>query len=350
MKTKVCCSILTAGLAMATSNVASAQSSVTLYGLLDNGVQYKTNANAAGNSVVTTGTAGAAYPSRFGFRGTEDLGGGLSAVFQLENGFLINNGQLVSSDVLFNRQSWIGLSSKYGTLTFGRQYSVQYDKTVYYDPTLFNNYSIFSLNIIPPATVRANNSIKFQSQKLNGFNFEAMYGFGQQLPGSYQAGKYYGVGAEYNGGSVSASVAYEAVHGTVAGAADNSGAVDRRLSAVAKYTIGPVQLSGGFVAVRGDLHSSPDGNVYWGGVVYLPNPYWKLSAEAGRYYFNGQPGAPTVYNLAAMYSLSKRTSLYVTGGQMFNAGGSNFGIANYTTTSVAGQTQLAVAGGLIVRF
>ncbi|WP_330996215.1 porin [Burkholderia stagnalis] len=331
------------------TGAAYAQSSVTLYGLLDAGLQYKTHANATGDSVIGSSNGGTSYPSRFGFRGSEDLGGGWRAIFTLENGFSLSNGALASSGTLFNRVALVGLAGRYGTLTAGRQYSVQYDKTVFYEPTLFNNYSVFSLNMIPPATVRLNNSLKYQSPELNGLNVEAMYSFGQQIAGISNAGRYWGAAAEYTTGNFAARVGYEEVRGTVSATVDQSNMVDRRASAAARYGSDKVTISGGVVLVRGSLQASPDGNIYWLAASYKPNPALKLVLEGGRYYYQHAAGRPTLFNATAIYWLSKRTTVYLTGGYAINGGDSDFGVNNYTTTA-RGQTQLALGTGLIVRF
>ncbi|MGU7784922.1 porin [Burkholderia sp. PU8-34] len=342
--------VIAAGCA-AFGSTASAQGSVTLYGLLDAGIQYKTQANAAGNSVVTSTNANAAYPSRFGLRIAEDLGGGMQVIAQLENGFSLSTGALASADTMFNRIALVGLrSDRLGTLTFGHQYSVQYDKTVLYDPTLFNNYSIYSLNIIPPATVRLDNSVKYLSPEFRGLSVEGMFGFGQQLPGHADAGRYWGIAAEYKPGDLWLRAGYEQVNGTISGSVDRSSDVDRRTSFAARYAFDPFNVSGGVVLIRGNLQASPDGNVYWLAAQYMPTPFLKIAAEGGRYVVKGSGARPTLANLSVFYWLSKRTNVYATAGYMVNGGGSNFGVTNYTTTPVANISQLGAAAGLVVRF
>src|ERR1700758_2108659 len=106
--------------ALCLAATAHAQSSVTLYGLIDAGITYTNNQHGQKNFQATSGDING---SRFGLRGAEDLGGGLKAIFTLENGFSIQNGQLGQGGRLFGRQAFVGLSSdSYGTLTVGRQY------------------------------------------------------------------------------------------------------------------------------------------------------------------------------------------------------------------------------------
>ncbi|CAH0447819.1 hypothetical protein LMG10661_03892 [Ralstonia syzygii subsp. syzygii] len=103
---------------------AYVQSSVTLYGIVDTTIHYITNANSAGNSLVQM-ESGAVYNSRWGLKGSEDLGGGNKALFVLESGFNSATGRMSSSGTLFNRQSYVGLSNKdLGTITLGRQYNL----------------------------------------------------------------------------------------------------------------------------------------------------------------------------------------------------------------------------------
>ena len=110
-------------LAACVSGVSYAQSSVTLYGIIDTGVEYVTNVGAQKSSSVHMPSLTASLPSLWGLRGKEDLGGGLSAVFVLESGFAPAQGTLNQGGRLFGRQAYVGLAGRWGTLTLGRQYS-----------------------------------------------------------------------------------------------------------------------------------------------------------------------------------------------------------------------------------
>ncbi len=105
---------------LAYPTISSAQSSVTRYGLIDEGFNYTSNVGGHSNYQLESGFA---QGSRWGLKGTEDLGGGLKAVFQLENGFDVNSGNLGQGSRMFGRQANVGLSSdRFGTVTVGRQY------------------------------------------------------------------------------------------------------------------------------------------------------------------------------------------------------------------------------------
>jgi predicted porin len=339
-----------AGVVAGLSSVAAqAQSSVTLYGLVDVGFEHLTNANASGQAQNAL-LSGKWLPSRWGLKGTEDLGGGMKALFQLENGFNANDGSFMSPGVEFNRAAWVGLSSNVaGTLTLGRQYSVQFDKTLFYDPTLFGAYSILSLNMIPVQTQRVNNSVKYKSNEYAGFSAEAMYGFGQQLPGNASAGRYIGAGLEYLQGGFGASATYERTNGSVA-TVDQSGLVDQRWSVAARYNFGPVMVSGGMARITGDLHLTPAGSVYWAATKWDATSALSLIGEVGHYRFQQAPGRPTFAEATVQYRLSVRSILYANVGYFNNSGGSDFGINNYATTGQPGKSQVGMSVGIQHRF
>ena len=170
-----------------------AQSSVTLYGIVDTSVRYLTNANANNDSQVAMGD-GPITGSRWGLKGSEDLGDGLSAVFRLENGFNLWNGQLASANTLFNRMAYVGLSSnQYGAVTFGRQNTPLFDQLGnVYDPLTVGNYD--QDGWLPGALgygLRENNSVKYNGQ-FGGLTVAAMYSFGN-VAGSNGANNMYGL-------------------------------------------------------------------------------------------------------------------------------------------------------------
>jgi len=101
------------------ASAAHAQSSVTLYGIIDAGLTYVNNVQ--GNSLWAM-QSGILQGSRWGLKGSEDLGGGLKTVFQLENGYNVFSGKLGQGGLDFGRQAYVGLSStSFGTVTVGRQ-------------------------------------------------------------------------------------------------------------------------------------------------------------------------------------------------------------------------------------
>ncbi len=140
---------LAAAAAMVAATGAQAQtaSNVSIYGLVDAGLEYTSNANAAKDS-VTRVTSGGMNTSRWGFRGTEDLGGGLKAVFGLEGGILMDTG--AQDGALFKRQAYVGLEGSYGRLVMGRSFTSVYDTVISFDPMGFAPY--YSWATSGPAT------------------------------------------------------------------------------------------------------------------------------------------------------------------------------------------------------
>lgn len=115
---------LAAACALTAAGKAHAQSSVTLYGIVDEGVNYTSNVQTSpgnGHNLYSL-SSGILSGSRWGLRGVEDIGGGLKAIFVLENGFDVNNGRMGQGSLEFGRQAYVGLSTKFGSVTLGRQY------------------------------------------------------------------------------------------------------------------------------------------------------------------------------------------------------------------------------------
>ncbi|WP_144143520.1 porin [Paraburkholderia sp. BCC1884] len=201
---------LGAALLALSAQSAFAQSSVTLYGLVDTSVRYLTNANAKNDSQVSMGE-GVETPSRFGLKGSEDLGGGTSAVFKLENQFQLWSGKFDNSNnTLFQRNAYVGLSNnQYGTLTFGRQQTPFFDVMGNtYDPMTVGDFwqDSYVFNPVGPFLF-TNNSAKYTGQ-FGGLHVEGMYGFGG-VAGSTGENSMYGVTVQYALGNLLADVGFQ---------------------------------------------------------------------------------------------------------------------------------------------
>ncbi len=140
--------------------LASAQS-VTLYGVVDTGVEYVSNVGANGYGLTRVPNNTATVPSRWGLRGTEDLGGGLKSIFVLESGFAPDTGSSNQGGRLFGRQALVGLSNQYGQLSFGRQYTMLFWATLDSDILGPNVYGSGSLDSYLPNT-RADNAVSYK--------------------------------------------------------------------------------------------------------------------------------------------------------------------------------------------
>lgn len=190
----------------AMSNVALAQTSVTIYGIVDAGL-----VSERGAKNVTKVSSGVASGSRLGFRGTEDLGGGISAVFALENGFKVDDGALDNTtSTLFNRQAYVGLVSKdAGSLTLGRQYTPLYNALSQVADPFAAGLAGTAKNLFAAAgtNVRASNAVNYKSPTKAGFGVEVQYALGEAA-GSNSQQRQLGAGLSYDNGPLKARIAY----------------------------------------------------------------------------------------------------------------------------------------------
>jgi predicted porin len=193
---------------IACAQIAQAQSSVTLYGIVDNGIVY--THNSGGQSTKVGLDSGSLSGSRWGLKGTEALGGGISAIFQLENGFNANTGKMNQGGRLFGRQSYVGLkNATAGTVTAGRIYDPLTDLV---QPSQGDGY--LGQTFTSPGDVdnadssaRFNNAVKWASPKWFGINVELLYGFGG-VAGSTGSGQSYSGALSYVTGGYTVAGGY----------------------------------------------------------------------------------------------------------------------------------------------
>jgi predicted porin len=191
---------------LAASGSAFAQSNVTIYGIMDAGIVAERGGKNGNVSKVSSGVANA---SRIGFKGTEDLGGGLSAVFLLEGGIKGDTGESDVAGSSFQRQSYVGLVSKSaGTLTLGRQYTPWYNAFVQVGDPFQAGLSGSAKNLFPAngINVRNSNSVFYKSPDLNGVTAEVFYAAGEQKEAS--TGRQLGASIGYQNGNLNARLAY----------------------------------------------------------------------------------------------------------------------------------------------
>src|ERR1700761_1725016 len=201
--------LLIAGILGTFAAAAHAQSSVTLYGTLDAGLVYTNNSGGHSNWQQGSGAVSDTY---FGLKGSEDLGGGLHALFKLESGFNLNNGRFNESNTMFNRQAYVGLQpDQFGTVTLGRQYDSMVD---YLSPFAEsgagygNNLSAHPFdndNLDHSFSIK--NSVKYQSANYAGFKFGGLYGFSNDA-GQFSNNRAWSAGASYGNGPLNIAAAY----------------------------------------------------------------------------------------------------------------------------------------------
>lgn len=177
-------SSLTLALTIASLSSAVHAGSVTLYGIVDSGLDYVSNEGGRHNTKLVGGVMSS---NRWGLRGTEDLGGGLKAVFTLENGFDLSSGKTGQNGREFGRQSWVGLSNpQYGTLTLGRQWDIFGD--FLWEGNASNTFGSWMAthpgdidNL--DSTYKSNNAVKYISTDWKGWAVGGTYAFGNQVGG-----------------------------------------------------------------------------------------------------------------------------------------------------------------------
>lgn len=191
------------------AGAAQAQTSVTLYGVIDTGIGYVSHANANGDKLFGM-INGNLSGDRWGLKGQEDLGGGLKAIFQLESGFDVGTGRLGQGGREFDRQAFVGLSgNQWGTVTLGRQYDPLVDMVqgitadnywgaIFATPGDVDNYD---------NSLRVSNAVKYVSPNFAGFQVEGLYGF-SNLAGTTGQGQTWSAAATYNNGPLAVAGGY----------------------------------------------------------------------------------------------------------------------------------------------
>ena len=342
--------VLTAATLAVFATAAHAQSSVTLYGIIDAGISYVNNSKTAtGHDNLFKYDDGVAQGSRWGLRGTEDLGNGLKALFVLENGFNSGNGTLGQGGAMFGRQAYVGLSQNdVGSLTFGRQYSFSTDYLGgNYSTgglTVAGNYAYHINDVDQLTSSRINNAVKFSSANFAGLTFGAMYGFSNQAggfagtPGTGTtaapvagSSRAYSFGANYANGPFGLGVAYTDIRypgqaspafptslANVTFPTIGSGQIQdlRTVGVGGRYAIGAATLWALYTNTRLAPISGESTTfaAYEAGAKYSFTP--AVTAGAGYTYMH-LSGANTGHwnqvDLSADYALSKRTDVYALG-------------------------------------
>ena len=330
----------------AAAGTAHAQSSVTLYGIIDAGISYANHSKTAtgGSEKIFKYDDGVAQGSRWGLRGAEDLGGGLKALFVLESGFNSGTGASGQGGALFGRQAYVGVSKDgIGSLTLGRQYSFSTDYLGgNYSTgglTVAGNYAYHINDVDQLTSSRINNSVKFTSANFAGLTFGAMYGFSNQagafggapatgtaanpVAGSSRA---YSFGVNYANGPIGVGAAYTdirfpsqatpAFSTSIANVSTGTVRDLRTFGLGGRYILGPATLyalwtNTHFEPITG---SSTTFNNFEGGAKYAFTP--ALTGGLG-YTYSRLTGATTGHfnqvDASVDYALSKRTDVYVLG-------------------------------------
>ncbi|WP_323119116.1 porin [Burkholderia alba] len=354
---------LPAGALLATG--AHAQSSVTLYGIVDAGIAYVHNVQdtaGANQSSLVKFSSGNLSGSRWGLKGTEDLGGGLAALFQLENGFNVGTGVAGQGQREFGRKAVVGLSSQaWGAVTLGRQYDPIVD--LVQGLTADNNYGgVFAT----PGdldnydnSLRVSNSIKYVSPLIAGFQAEALYGFGG-VAGANGSGRTYSFAASYAAGPLSLGAGYFYANGgnavtngvrtwtsssdtlfnTVINQGFSSAKSIQIVRAAGQYVLGAATFGIAYSNTQygaDTLSAFTQTAKFNNGSAFVDYQFTTALRAGVGYNYTSLTGSTSAHynqvNLGADYALSKRTDLYALFGYQ-KASGRTLG-ANGTVVNAA---------------
>jgi predicted porin len=317
---------------------AQAQSNVTLYGIADAGLEYvdKTPKGGGHSSLIEMGS-GQSIPNLLGFKGSEDLGGGLKTGFVLELGYLLTNGQLglgsgtTAQSGFFGRQANVSLSSGATSITLGRQYSPAFMAFLTTEPlggrqTVSGQipWAFATLPIVNSAgtVVSAGNTNTNEfidaffsngvtlSTNFAGVNLSALYSVGG-IPGSVAAGSGISIGASYTG-PFKLSAGYQSSRGM--GGAGTSAVIDEKFTLGAAYTLGSLTFRGNWLnmKIKSDAQVTTVNTNLYGASVAWNYPQQNTLSLA---YYDGRNSAiaddrARTLVLNEEYALSKSTTLY----------------------------------------
>lgn len=316
-----------AGLSLGVAPLALAQSSVTVYGLLDSGIVLESGGPAGRVTKVGGGTVAG---SRLGFRGREELGNGMAAEFVLESGINLDTGTANAGGGLFGRLAYVGLKSDAGTVTLGRQYSLVYLGVNEVADPFKTGSAGRSNNLMQMAGTRVNNALRYVSPSLAGFNLDLLYGAGE-VAGNSAAGRHLGAALAYANGALSSRVVYSKFNDAPANpAAPLNGT--RTVLWVGACDIKPLRLHLGYAANRNDL--TLDSRDAIAGVTYTRGAH---RVAASLIHHDDRTTANADVNQVAagyFYGLSKRTELYAVYAKMDrrNAAAASFFVGNASDT------------------
>ena len=339
---------------------AHAQNNTTLYGLIDAGVERLNNVSTGGSITRMPSIAGSAA-SRWGLRGSEDLGNGLKAVFTLESGFGSDNGALQQGGRAFGRQAFVGLSGSWGTVSLGRQYSMLFPGAANTDIFLAQIYGAgaFDTYLAGP---RLDNALAYLG-KFNGVTLGALYSLGkdvQTCPGERANGsecrawsavlKYdaptWGVGTW-----IDEQRGYDGSGDTPA-TADLSGKKDQRLALSGYAMLSQTKLTANYMQRKNDAAANAyrKSSLWSLGVAYPVTQAITLEAQYYHFDYKDSNDGGKMLALRGTYPFSKRTAAYATLGILRNAGNARFspsvGASNTALAPAAGENQTGVMVGL----
>lgn len=333
-KNKLACAVMSAAGILVVGG-AHAQTQVETFGIIDAALE---SARTGDGTSITRLVSGQGSASRIGFRGIENLGGGMQAHFWLENAFNTDTGAQSDSARLFSRRATVGLSGTWGRVDLGRQFRPEARAVFGMDP--FDGSSTASpSNTYSNLVFRTDNAIVYETPNVSGFVGRVMYAFGEATGPLKDANNDVGGSLQYTNGPLYLAYGYDA--------RENATDTGKRTwhSLGGAYNFGVAKLYAAY-RIRKEAVANLDENSYWLGVG-VPVGAWTFLATATR--VNDTTAAnrnATGVGLGADYDLSKRTTLYGRFGRVNNENGATFNLDN----GVNGSSPSSLAVGLRHKF
>lgn len=343
------------------SAAASAQTSVTVYGIVDTALAHTNNVDTAGNSVTKVSSLSGSLPSRIGFRGSEDLGNGLSAVFAAESGFSPDTGTSGQGGRLFGRQAWVGLKGKWGTLQVGRIPNMTFLATAKSDVLGPNLFSINSIDLYLP-NARSDNAVGYLGS-FNGFTAGATYSFGRDASGAggpaatncagevasdSKACRQFTALLGYETKAFGVNTTYDKLQGNTgaAGGLTSSDRFDRRVTVNAWAMLGSTKLGAGLIDRKTDAVTGvTESDLVYLGISQPVAPRITLDAQVARRDVKRSADDTNMFVARLTYAFSSRTAAYGAVGRMDNHGAAAIAL-DAGGTVAPGRAQNGVMAGI----
>jgi predicted porin len=343
-----------AGLALAASTLTLAQSSVTLYGTVDLYMAYAKSGMTSSKRLEDGGQTA----SRLGFRGTEDLGGGLSAHFTLESGFApdTGNGTLPGPAMSFSRQSFVGLSGPWGQIDAGRMYTPMFYTLFKADPYGVN--SVFSpINLVAatdaqpgltPFAARASNMVRYRTPASSDFFADIAYAPGESSAPSRQSGNFYGGSAGWSRKPYYIAYAFQRARSGSAAAPVAQPATTTYQALSGAYELPDIglQLYANYVRNTSSLPRVPAARLASLGITYNVTPVSNLMFEAMQRKVDDTERSQLGWTLGYDHYLSKRTVLYARWLRLLNRHGASATLATIPVAPDSGNGVRVIATGI----
>jgi predicted porin len=349
---------------------AHAQSSVTLYGRIDAGLEYMNgaptgvgaNGQATGSSSRFRAESGDWGTSLWGLKGVEDLGGGNKAVFQLEGAFNTMTGAGPGPGEIFDRWATVGLNNeRFGTVLLGKELFIS-NGVWDFDPFGQSNWSSASL-VRGRNWLHSSNNISYQSPNIAGFDAYGQYAFSNATSfngnGTTAQGRWAGAQLTYTSPLFQVRGIYDEMRDAQNGLLDDPFTASREYSAMVNVFLGQFKIQAAYQAIRTSGGTATEGEAptsldhEWGGVTWQATPAAALIAAVYHVNANKGQGNATIYTVGGSYNLSKRTLLDIQIATVQNSKTANFGLnannAGDTTATdnpIVGHSQSGVYAGI----